>query len=140
MGLFSKKNKVDKSVKAFLVGLLNNNCSDLKSLIEGDRNDQRVNLSVVIGLIPIENDEPNADHAYTVVTRDFSTTGVSIILEKPIGFDLAVLAFRFDGMMKYFKAEARHLNPMGGGFYSLGFQLLEETYSGDYPQLETIHF
>jgi len=140
MGLFTKKNKVDRSVKSFLVGLLNNNCSDVKSLIEGDRGDQRINLSIVVALIPLENDQPNTDQAHTVVTRDFSSSGVSIILEKPVGFDLAILAFRFDGMMKYFKAEARHLNPMGGGFYSLGFQLLEETYPGDYPALESIHF
>lgn len=139
MGLFSK-NKIDRSVKGFLIGLLNNNCVEVNSLIEGDRGDQRINLSIVIGLIPIKDGRPNTDHAYTVVTRDFSASGVSVVLEKPIGFDEAVLAFQSDGMMRFFKAEARHLNPMGGGFYSLGFQLLKETYVGDYPQLGSIHF
>ena len=59
------------------------------------------------------------------MTKDFSNTGVAIVLEQPLGLEQAILGFRLDGEMTFVRAEAKHLNPMGGGFFQLGFQLLE---------------
>ena len=38
--------------------------------------------------------------------------------------------------MTFLRAQAKHLDPMGGGFYQLGFQLIEIILPGDYPELE----
>ena len=45
-----------------------------------------------------------------------------------------------DGEMAFVRAEAKHLNPMGGGFFQLGFRLLEVVSAGDYPGLESVNF
>ena len=51
-----------------------------------------------------------------------------------------ILGFRFEGEMTFVRATARHLSPMGGGFYQLGFYLQEVVSLGDYPELEMMSF
>ena len=63
------------------------------------------------------------DEAFTAVTKDFSSTGVAVVIERPLPLDQAILGFRMDGEMAFLLAEARHLAPMGGGLFQVGFQL-----------------
>ncbi len=138
MPLFTK-NKVSR-VKSFVIKLVNNNCPKLKSLIEGPRRDSRVNMTVVVMVIPLEGKALQVGQALMAVTKEFSSTGVAIVLDHPRGMDEAVLGFRFEGEMTYIHAKAKHLNPIGGGFYQLGFELEEIVSPGDYPKLQSLSF
>ena len=71
------------------------------------------------------------------MTKEFSNTGVAVVLDEPQALDQAILGFRFEGQMTFLLAEAKHLNPMGGGFYQSGSRLLEVVSPGDYPELES---
>ena len=42
--------------------------------------------------------------------------------------------------MVFVRAQAKHLNPMGGGFYQMGFRLLEMVSVADYPQLKAVSY
>jgi hypothetical protein len=138
MPLFSKKK--DLSVTSFLLKLVNNNCPGLTALLEGPRNDSRVNLVMVVMIIPLEGKNLESRRAFTAVTKEFSCTGVAVVLDRPQPLDKAILGFRFEGEMTFVRAEAKHINPMGGGFYQLGFQLQEVISLGDYPELESLGF
>jgi hypothetical protein len=138
MSLFSP-NK-DIKVRGVVLKLVNSNCPELTPQIEDARNDRRVNLAIVVAVIPIENGKIQGNEAFTAVTKDFSSTGASIVIERPLGLGQAILGFRMDGEMIYLLAEARHLNPMGGGLFQIGFRLLEVVSTGDYPGLEALSF
>ena len=74
------------------------------------------------------------------MTKEFSNTGVAVVLERPSGLDQAILGFRFEGEMTFVRAQAKHLSPMGGGFFQLGFRLLEVLPTADYPELKAAGF
>ena len=138
MPLFAKKKQL--GVQSLVLKMVNNNCPELKALMEGPRNDSRVNLVVVVMVIPFEKDRLFVESAFTAVTKEFSSTGVAVILDRPRGLDQVVLGFRFEGEMRFIRAQARHLNPMGGGFSQLGFQMLHLVTVHDYPDLESMSF
>ncbi len=138
MPLFTK-NEVSR-VKSFVVKLVNNNCPELKSLIEGPRRDSRVNMTVVVMVIPLEGKALQVSQAFMAVTKEFSSTGVAVVLDHQRGMDDAVLGFRFEGEMTYIHAKAKHLSPIGGGFHQLGFELKEIVSPGDYPKLQSLSF
>jgi hypothetical protein len=94
---------------------------------------------VVVWIIPIENRRPQVDQVFTTVTKEFSSTGVGVVLDQPRGLNEAVLGFRFDGETTFIHAQAKHINPMGGGFYHLGFQLTEIVSAGDFPELQSLN-
>lgn len=138
MPLFTK-NKVSR-VKSFVIKLVNNNCPKLKALIEGPRRDSRINMTVVVMVIPLEGKALQVGQALMAVTKEFSSTGVAVVFDHPRGMDEAVLGFRFEGEMTYIHAKAKHLSPIGGGFYQLGFELDEIVSPGDYPKLQSLSF
>jgi hypothetical protein len=136
VSLFAK-NK-NEAVRAFVLNLINNNCPGLTALRDGPRSDSRVNLAVVLTIIPVKDGQIQVQNAFTAVTKDFSVSGVSVVLDRPQMPEWAVLGFRFEGQTTYLLAEAKHLDPMGGGFYHLGFKLTEVISPGDYPELESV--
>ena len=136
MPLFTKNR--DTRVKSFVLKLVNNHCPGLKALAEGPRLDSRVTVVVVVMVVPVDNGQIQVGRAFTAVTKEFSNTGVAIVLERPSGLDEALLGFRFEGEMTFVRAKARHLSPIGGGFFQLGFRLLEVVTPADYPKLESL--
>lgn len=138
MPLFSRNKTME--VQSFMLKLLNNNCAELESLIEGPRLDRRVNLSVVVLVMPVEKGKPQVDRMFAAVTKCFSTTGVSIVLDEPKGLDEVILGFRWDWGMKFVLAEAKHLSPMGAGFYQLGLHLTRVVRPDEYSELDTVSF
>ena len=72
------------------------------------------------------------------MTREFSNAGVGIVLDRPEGPDEAVLGFHLEGTMTFLRAEAKHLEPLGGGFDHLGLHLIEIVTPVDYPELRSV--
>jgi hypothetical protein len=136
MRLFTKNQ--DFQVKRFILKLVNNSCLGMQTSLDDRRHDSRVSLTTVVMVIPIEDGQLRLTEAFSAVTKEFCATGVAIVIDQPQTLDEVVLGFRFEGEMTFIRAEARHLNPMGGGFYQLGFQLLEVVSTGDYPGMETL--
>jgi hypothetical protein len=138
MPLFAK-NK-DIRVQGFVMKLLNNNCPELKAMMEGPRTDSRVNLVMVVMVVPLDGKQPQIHRAFTAVTKEFSATGVAIVLDQPMTLDEVILAFRCEGQMMYVRAKAKHLSPMGGGFHHLGFRMTEVVSAIDYSKLSSVSF
>ena len=127
-------------VQSFTLKLINNNCPELEALMEGPRLEGRVNLAVVVLVVPLKNKKPIVDKTFAAVTKGFSTTGVSLVLQEPRALDEVFLGFRWEGAMKFVRAKAKHLDPLGAGFYDLGFQMKEMICVGDYPELQDVSF
>ena len=138
MRLFSP-NK-DHSVQSFVLRLLNTYCPELQSRLEGPRLEGRVNLTLVLMVVPAEGKKPMVRRAFAAVSKEFSSRGVALVLDAPRGLDEAFLGFRRRGGVCWLRAKAKHLNPMGGGFYQLGFRLVEQVPATDYPELDKLDF
>ena len=136
MSLFTRKK--DTGIHAFVLKVVNNNCPELKAMLEGPRLDQRVNLTVVVAVVPIEDGEIITERAFNVATKEFSANGVALVLSEAIGLDEMILGFRWEGEMVFVRAVAKHLNPIGGGFYQLGVNFTEILHAGDHPELRSV--
>lgn len=136
MSLFSKRK--DLAVHSLVLKLVNTHCPKLTAMLEGPRQDSRVNLTVVAVIIPIEGGQLQVGRAFTAVTKEFSNNGVGLVLNEPLGLDWAILGFRLEGQMEFVRAQAKHLDPMGGGFHQIGFHLTEVVSSADYPELKSL--
>ena len=136
MPLFSRNREAE--VHGFILKLVNNNCADIDALVEGPRLDRRVNLTVVVLVIPLEKGILQTRKAFTATTKEFSSGGLALVLDEPRALDEVIFGFRWESEMIFLRAGAKHLNPMGGGFYQLGFRLTGTVHTGDYPELEWI--
>ena len=138
MPLFTQDKKM--GVQSFVLKVVNNNCPELRALIEGPRLDRRVNLTVVVLVVPLDGERPLVDRAFSAVTREFSGTGVGLVLDEPKALDEVILGFRWEGEMTFVRAASIHLHPMGGGFFQVGFRLEEMIHVADYPEFRSLGF
>jgi hypothetical protein len=130
----------DVAVQSFVLRLLNNDCPELHARLEGPRLEGRVNLTLVVLVVPSQDNKPLIRQAFTAVTKEFSSRGVALVLDEARGLDEAFLGFRRRGEVQWLRAKAKHLSPMGGGFYQLGFRLVEQLTAADYPELDKLDF
>jgi hypothetical protein len=126
------------AVKNRVLELINETGAGLATKTNGRRVDSRVKRVVVGIVVPIDDRRLQVDRAFTVLTKDFSSGGVALVLNEPSGPEQAILGFRLEGAMSFFRAESRHSEPMGGGFYQIGYQLFEVVSARDYPALATV--
>jgi hypothetical protein len=136
--LFTRNRRRD--VSNFVLKLVNTSNPDLLSLKDGPRTDKRVNLTVVVLVVPLEKKRVDVTKAFHAVTKDFSSTSVSVMIDSARHVHDAILAFRFEGEMYFIRAKAKHVSPLGGGFHQLGFQMDEIVSPIDYPGLSDLSF
>jgi hypothetical protein len=137
--VFYQTRKKLLGVQNFILKVINNNCPELKACIEGPRKDKRVNLSLVVLVVPLEDGQLQIGNAFHAVTKEFSITGVGILLNRQYPLDEVILGFRFESNMTFIRARAKHLSPMSNGFYHLGLELTEVVPSSKYPELQVFN-
>jgi hypothetical protein len=133
-----KKHK-EHAVQSFMLRLINTSCAELRAQEDGPRVENRVNLMIVVQVIPVIQKQPAVERMFAAVTRELTTLGLSLVLNEPRSVDEVILAFRTEGEMKFVRAKAKHVSPMGAGFYSLGMRFLEMAHPSDYPALQSVY-
>ena len=123
----------ERAVERLILKIINNHCSEVGALIEGPRLEGRVSLVVIVLVVPLEQGKPAVRQAFAAVTKEFSTSGVSLVLPEPLGLDEVVLGLRWENEMKWVRTTAKHLSPLGAGFYQLGFRLTDIVLRGRLP-------
>ncbi len=136
--LFFGQTRQRQEVQRLVLKVLNNHCMQVETLLDGPRSEDRVRLTLVVLVVPLEDGRPSLHQAFAAVTKEFSSTGTSLIIGGGRVPEHMLLAFRCDGELQYVEAEARHLSPMGAGFYQLGVALLRIVNPAEYPGLETL--
>jgi len=127
-----------REVQGFVLNLINNHCPHRHLGRDDLRVESRVNLTVVVLVVPIKDARAQVDQCLMTVSKEFSHTGVSLVLGEPLPLDEVILGFQRRGSITFIRAEARHLSPMGAGFFQLGLKLLEVLPADAYPELEAL--
>ena len=126
-----------RPVQNFILKLVNTKCSNMAATFDGPRSEGRVSLTVVVMVVPMEK-KPLVARAFAAMTKEFSTQGVALLLPEPLGLDDVAVGVRWEGEMTWLRGAAKHLTPLGGGFYQMGVQFTEMLSVGDYPELRTV--
>ena len=128
----------DRAVQSEILKLVNNNCPSLQAMTEGPRLEQRVNLTIPAMVVPLQGGELAPLDAETLVTKEFSSNGVSVVVDHPHMPKEAVFIFKIGCKASFILAEMKHLDPMGAGFYQCGFQLIKVLVNADWPTLQEL--
>jgi hypothetical protein len=89
-------------------------------------------------VVPVKEGRAQVDQCLVTVSKEFSNTGLSIVLSEPRPLDDVILGFQREGSTTFLRAKARHLSPMGAGFFRLGLKLLEVVPADEHPELEAL--
>ena len=93
------------------------------------RTDYRYNRAIPALLVRWDDGRPVEDEWAIVLTRDISDNGVGLLLGMPIDVDEVVIGFWLpDENMHapwFFVGQPHYCAPIGGGYWTLGVQLVE---------------
>lgn len=120
--------------------ILNNNCPQLEAYSQGEREERRLNLTVATFVVPVRGGSLDIAAANATVTKEFSVSGMSVILDEALDTEEVVLAIQWDGATTYFRGDVKHQSPIGAGLWQCGVQVTEIVPSGEYPELATLEF
>ena len=97
--------------------------------VERDRAEDRSSRVIPALLCPWKHDAPVVARHTFVLTKDFSSEGVGLVLKEPFHDRDVLLGFWLGaGIMDepwFFMGRAQHLRQFGGGFWTLGLHLTE---------------
>ncbi|GAB6187943.1 PilZ domain-containing protein [Thermopirellula anaerolimosa] len=137
--VFSASKRLNQ-VRSFVLKFVNNHAEPLSEFDPRKRNETRVRINTVVVLIPYQHGRPELTKMFSGFTKDWSTTGMSVILSEPRGVDRVIVGVRFEAEIHYILATAIHLSPIGPGFYQLGLRFSEMLRVSDFPELADLVF
>ncbi|NMC18789.1 MAG: hypothetical protein GYA33_00055 [Thermogutta sp.] len=137
--VFSARRRLNQ-VQSFVLKFLNNHAEPVSEFDPRKRNETRVRINTVVLLIPYRDHRPQLDKMFFGFTKDWSTTGISVILSEPRGVDQVIVGVRFEAEIHYILGKAVHLSPIGPGFYQLGLRFSEMLHVSDFPELADLVF
>ena len=130
--------KREQGVQALLVKIANANCEDVANLAPGPRLEDRINLTLAVQVVPLEGTRPLVKHAFPAVTKEICSTGMSLVLDRPLHCENLLIGVNCEGSMRWIKGRFRHQDPIGAGFWMFGLQLLELVPTDELPELSDI--
>jgi hypothetical protein len=137
---FSSKSRRVKDAQGYLMKILNNNCPLLEAYSQGERDERRSNLTVVAFVVPVRSGSLDIAAAKATVTKEFSVSGMSVILDEALDTEEVVLAIQWDDTTTFIRGDVKHQSPIGAGLWQCGVQVTEIVPSGEYPELATLEF
>jgi len=127
--MFSFEPKKTPQVQSRIRRIVDLTVPNLTYEVERDRAEDRSSRAIPALLCPWKNDAPVvAQHAF-VLTKDFSSEGVGLVLKEPFHARDILLGFWLGAAIMdepwFFLGTAQHLRQFGGGFWTLGVHLTE---------------
>ena len=134
--LFVKRDKVEK-VRAMLRRIIDRQAK--RGIIALDqRLESRSNQCLVVMVVPVSDDSPMVEEAFPSLTRDLSSTGLSLIVNQPLRHQELIVGIQEESSLTFVRARPAHTEPLGGGFLQVGLQITELVHPDDYPELSTL--
>lgn len=137
---FSSKSRRQKDAQGYLTKIINNNCPALEAYARGEREGQRLNLTIAAFVVPVRGSFVDVAAASATVTKEFSATGMSVILDNALDGEEAIVIIQWDGATTFFRGGIKHQSPIGAGLWQCGVYVTEIVPPGEYPELGTLEF
>lgn len=137
---FTSKSRRQKEAQGYLTKIINNHCPALEAFARGERDEQRLNLTVAAYVVPVAATGVDVAGASATVTKEFSPAGLSVILDSALDAKEAIVVIQWDGATTQFRGDIVHQSPIGAGLWQCGLSVTEIVPTGEYPELATLEF
>ena|SRR5436190_19176013 len=119
--------------------------STLQTLVDGQdevRVTNRLAKAIPVLYCPLKGGEPETGEAFVAVAKDISDTGIGLILHQPLRTKEVILGFWLGAEQSpepwFFRATVRRNQPMGGGLWVLGLELVEFLNNGGRQSFDSL--
>jgi len=134
--LLFKSNKKEKEVQRAIVRLVNQHTDALHDDV---RLESRVSLTAAVVVVPWEEKRYDATCALSAVTKEFSSTGASLVVSRLYSReDIVAVGMRREGAIIFFRGTVMHVDELGGGFWVLGLKFSEVIEIESHPELKSL--
>ena len=137
-GLFKARPKEEEEARNFLFRFLNDSCFRHEVTVEEKRWERRTNLVVGVWIIPLCDGSPVLSRAYPTVTRDFTTSGLSVVVNSPLSCKEVLVALPAGADRAFLRCKITHISPIGEGFFAAGLHVLGLSRGNQYPGLSKL--
>ena len=135
----SRKPKLE--LQPFMLRLINRCGAGRAMACEDNRLETRTNINLGVLMIPMCGECPELDAAFTVVTRDISSIGLAVMIDRPLSAEEVLIRLPGDSGMRLVRATVRNCQQLGCGWivYNLNVaELLDEKKFPDILQFEEL--
>jgi hypothetical protein len=102
------------------------------------RREARINISVVVAVIPCVNGQPVIEQAFATFTKNVSENGVALSLNRVLPHHELLLGFPHAASLRYVRSEVHFRESLPLGCSLLGVRLHEIIDDADYPALSDL--
>ncbi len=115
-------NRKKEEVRRILHGRMNR--SYLQTLDNKDRHTSRGAFCEVVWVIPVDSQTQNRDYdrVQTLVTRDISAAGLSLIHNRPVEESQIVVGLKDETAPRFIRCALEHCTALGYGHYLIGLR------------------
>jgi hypothetical protein len=100
--------------------------------------EKRSVLSVGILVVPLNDESPDIDKAFTAITKDVSSTGIGLVANRSIATSEALLRLSGDAETRLLRTTVRQRKDLGQGWVRFDMEVTGVLDKSEYPQLK--HF
>ena len=136
LATFEKRGKQDQ-IRPLLQRIIDGE-SRQRILTIGQRLEERSNICRVALAVPLSANSPVIPEAFPVITKDFCSKGLALIVTKPFNYEKLLVGIHDESSLIFARGRVIHAQPLGGGFTQLGVELTEIVHPNDYPGLSTL--
>ena len=95
----------------------------------------RTDSIIGIVVVPIHDDFPDISKAFSAITRDVSTTGISVIANRSILTPEVVICLSGKSEARLLRGLVRYRKELGLGWVRFGMEVTDVLDKSEYPQL-----
>jgi hypothetical protein len=97
---------------------------------------QRTELSVGVLVVPLNDECPDIDKAFTALTRDVSPTGIGVVSNRSLPTAEALLRLSGNSETRLLRTTVRNRKEIGQGWVRFDMEVTGVLDKNEYPQLK----
>jgi hypothetical protein len=129
----SRKPKLE--LQPFMLRLINRCGAGRATVCEDRRLETRTKINLGVLLIPMCGECPEVDAAFTVVTKDISSTGLAVMTDRPLSAEEVLIRLPGDAGMRLVRATVRNCQQLGCGWIVYNFSVVELLDEKKFPDI-----
>jgi hypothetical protein len=120
-----RSRKAQQDLQQFLLRVINRNGLAPAKALENNRHESRVNLKLGMWVIPLSDGFADIDSAFTALTVDFSSAGVSIVTNQAFSAEEVLLRMPADSSPRLVRATVCNRSSLGCGWEGYNLKAVE---------------
>lgn len=115
----------------------------LRSVMQAERQaerraEDRIDTAIVVAVVPCEAGRPLPKAAFATMTKNISSAGISLIVNRTLAEDGLFVGFPGKSELSFVRATVLYRDRLPLGCYKLGLRMDEVASVDDWPELKDV--